>query len=117
MILNKSLSLIVSACFFILAILIVSSAIMLFVPGGSLPFVGIIVIIALYFITRAFYNYLRNDDYYKNTRQYSSDKKGEKYLIKGESDIKKSFIIVWVIVILVVAAIAMWLYLINNGLI
>ena len=117
MILNKSLSLLVSVCFFILAILVVSSAIMMFVPGGSLPFVGIIVIVALYFITRAFYNYLRNDGYYKNTRQYSSDMKGEKYLIKGESDIKKSFVIVWVIVVLIIAAVAMWLYLINNGLI
>ena len=117
MILNKTLSLAVSACFFILAILVVSSAVMLFAPGGSLPFVGVIVIVAMYFITRVFYNYLRNDDHYKNTRQYSSDKKGEKYIIKGESDIKKSFIIIWVILILVVAAIAMWLYLINNGLI
>ena len=83
MILNKTLSLAVSACFFILAILVVSSAVMLFVPGGSLPFIGIIVIVALYFITRVFYSYLRNDDHYKNTRQYSSDKKGEKYIIKG----------------------------------
>lgn len=117
MILNKSLSLIISACFFILVILIVSSVVMLFVPGGSLPFVGVIVIVALYFVTRVFYNYLRNDDYYKNTRQYSSDKKGEKYFIKGERDIKKSFIIIWVIVILIIAVIAMWLYLLNNGLI
>ena len=117
MILNKSLSLIISALFFILMILVISSAIMIFVPGGSLPFVGIIVIVALYFITRAFYNYLRNDEHYKNTRQYSSDLKGEKYLTKGESDIKKTFIIIWVIVILIIAAVSMWLYLMNKGLI
>ncbi len=117
MILNKYLSLLISACFFILVILIVSSAIMIFVPGGSLPFVGIILIVALYFITRAFYNYLRNDNRYKNSRQYSSDKKGEKYLVKGESDIKKTFIIIWVIVILIIAAISMWLYLLYIGLI
>ena len=117
MILNKTLSLVISACLFVLMVLIVSSAVMLFAPGGSLPFVGIIVIVAMYFIARAFYSYLRNDDYYKNTRKYSSDKKGEKYMTKGESDIKKTFIIVWVIAISFIAAIAMWLYLMNTGLI
>jgi type IV secretory pathway component VirB8 len=64
-----------------------------------------------------FYNYLRNDDYYKNTRQYSSDKPNESYMIKGERDNKKIFVIVWVIFILILAAISMWLYSFNNGLI
>lgn len=100
-----------------LMLIIVSSAVLIFLPSGQLPFVGVIVIVAFYFISRMFYNYLRNDDHYKNTRKYSSDNLGEKYITKGESDSKKMFLVIWVIVILILAAIAMVLYLFNNGLI
>ena len=98
-------------------LIITSSAIMMFMPKGQLSFVGIILIVAFYFISRMFYSYLRNDGYYKNTRQYSSDKKGEKYITKGESDNKKVFLVIWLIVILLLASIAMVLYLVNHGLI
>lgn len=117
MILNKNLSIILSVCFFALAMLLASSLIMIAVPGGTLPFAGVILIVVFYFITRAFYTYLRNDDFYKNNRNYKSDKKGEKYITKGARDNKKIFIIVWVIVILALAAVSMWLVLINKGLI
>ena len=49
--------------------------------------------VIFYFITRVFYNYLRNDEKYKNNRQVSSDMPGEKYYTKGESDPKKLFIV------------------------
>ena len=117
MIFNKTISLFLSACLFILMLIITSSAIMMFMPKGQLPFVGVILIVAFYFISRMFYSYLRNDGHYKNTRKYSSDKKGEKYLTKGESDNKKVFLVVWLIVILILAAVAMVLYLANNGMI
>ncbi len=64
-----------------------------------------------------FYNYLRNDDYYKNTRERSSDKKGEKYFIKGESDPKKIFVVIWVIVILILVSVSLWLFSYNHGLV
>lgn len=117
MIFNKTISLILSACLFVLMLIIASSAIMMFMPKGQLPFVGVILIVAFYFISRLFYSYLRNDDHYKNTRKYTSDKKGEKYITKGESDSKKLFIVIWIIVILILASAAMILYLANNGLI
>ncbi len=98
-------------------LIITSSAIMMFLPTGQLPFVGVIVIVAFYFISRMFYSYLRNDDYYKNTRKYSSDKKGESYITKGESDTKKLFIVIWLIVILILGAAAMVLYLHNRGMV
>jgi hypothetical protein len=75
--------------------LLLSSVVMLISPGMNIVYSGVIVI-AFVFICRAFYNYLRNDDQYKNTRKRSSDVKGESYITKGESDIKKTFIIVWV---------------------
>ena len=87
MIFNKYLSLILSVCFFALLLLIASSAIMIFVPGGSIPFVGVIIIVVFYFLSKLFYTYLRNDDFYKNNRQYHSDRKDEKYLTKGKNDI------------------------------
>ena len=117
MILNKELSLILSCCFYFLLVLIASMAIMMFVPGGSLSFVGVIFLIAFYFITKVFYSYLRNDDFYKNNKEYSSDKKGEKYITKGARDSKKIFVIIWVIVILLLAAVTMLLFLKNKGLI
>ncbi|MBQ2831578.1 hypothetical protein [Methanobrevibacter sp.] len=117
MIFNKTISLILSACLFVLLLLITASAIMMFLPGGHLPFVGVILIVAFYFASRAFYRYLRNDGYYRNTRKHSSDRKGEKYLTKGESDTKKKFIVVWILVILLLAAISMVLYLVNKGIV
>ena len=117
MIFNKTISLILSACLFLLMLIITSSAIMMFLPSGQLPFVGIILIVAFYFISRVFYNYLRNDDYYKNSKNYSSDRKGESYISKGESDSKKMFIVIWIIAILFLASIAMVLYLKNSGMI
>ena len=117
MIFNKTISLILSACLFILMLIITSSAIMMFMPKGQLPFVGVILIVAFYFISRVFYSYLRNDNYYKNSKNYTSDRKGERYITKGESDSKKMFIVIWIIIILLLASAAMVLYLFNNGLI
>lgn len=117
MILNKHLSIILSACFFMLLMMIISSIVGLFFNGGSIPYIGIVFVVIFYFIARAFYNYLRNDEFYKNTRKHSSDKPDEKYWIKGERDTKKIFIIVWVIVILILAAVSLWLYSFNTGLI
>lgn len=88
-----------------------------FFNGGQIPFIGLFFIVVFYFIARAFYAYLRNDDFYKNTRQHSSDKPGERYWIKGERDSKKIFIIVWIFVILILAAVSIWLYAYNHGLI
>ena len=117
MILNKPLSIILSVCFFMLLMLIISSITVVFFNGGSIPYIGLVFVIVFYFITRMFYNYLRNDDYYKNNKQHSSDKPGEIYITKGKRDSKKMFVIVWVIVILILAAISLWLYSFNNGLI
>ena len=114
MIFNKYISLFLSACFFMFLMLIVSSIIAIF---GSIPYIGLLFVVVFYFITRAFYNYLRNDDFYKNNKKHSSDIDGESYIIKGERDNKKIFIIVWMLVILVLAAISLWLYSINNGLV
>ena len=116
MIFNKTLSLILSALFFIFLGLLFSSISVMFLKGGLLPIVGLFLFVIFYFITRVFYNYLRNDDYYKNTRQRSSDKKGEKYITKGDFDIKKLFVVVWVIVILILTSVSLWLYSYNNGL-
>jgi hypothetical protein len=100
-----------------LMMMIMSSIIVMFFNGGSIPYIGIVFVVVFYFLARIFYNYLRNDDTYKNTRQYSSDRPGESYLVKGESDSKKVFLIVWVIVILILAAASLWLYSFNKGLI
>ncbi len=117
MILNKSLSIILSVCFFMLLMLVMSSIIAIFFNGGSVPYVGLLFVVVFYFMTRMFYNYLRNDELYRNTKQHSSDKPGESYIIKGQRDNKKIFIIVWVIIILILAAVSLWLYSFNNGLI
>jgi hypothetical protein len=84
--------------------LLLSSVVMWVSPGLNIVFSGIF-IIAFVFICRAFYNYLRNDDKYKNTRNRSSDVKGESYITKGESDIRKLFIIFWVILMTILLAI------------
>ena len=84
--------------------LLLSSAVMLIKPGMNIVYSGII-IIAFIFICRAFYNFLRNDDEYKNTRKRSSDIKGESYITKGESDIKKIFLVVWVFIMTIFLAV------------
>ncbi|MBE6508671.1 MAG: hypothetical protein E7Z77_04565 [Methanobrevibacter sp.] len=117
MILNKSLSIILSACFFMLLMLVASSIIAVFFKGRAVPFIGLFFVVVFYFLSRAFYNYLRNDELYKNNRKRTSDMPDEKYIVKGQKDAKKIFIIVWVIVILILAAISLWLYSINNGLV
>ena len=117
MIFNKTVSIILSGLFFVFLGLLFSAISVMFLKGGLLPIIGLVMFFIFYLITRMFYNYLRNDDYYKNTRQKSSDKKGEKYITKGESDNKKLFIVIWVIVILILTSVSLWLYSFNNGLI
>lgn len=117
MILNKYLSLAVSGCLFLLMMMVASISMIVFFDGNQIPFIGAFLVVIFYFITKGFYNYLRNDDFYKNTRKHKSDKKGEKYWIKGERDTKKVFIIVWVIVILLLAALSLALFSYNNGLV
>ena len=112
MIFNKTISIFLSACMFMLLMLIISSIIAMF---GSIPYIGLILVVIFYFIARLFYAYLRNDDFYKNNRNHSSDKKGERYITKGERDGKKIFIVVWMLVILVLAAVSLWLYSYNTG--
>ncbi|MBE6498371.1 MAG: hypothetical protein E7Z81_08925 [Methanobrevibacter sp.] len=117
MIFNKTISIILSALFFIFLGLLFSSVSVMFLNGGLLPVVGLVMFFIFYLITRMFYNYLRNDDFYKNTRERSSDVKGEKYFTKGESDPKKLFVVIWVIVILILTSVSLWLYSFNNGLV
>ena len=117
MIFNKTISLILSGLFLLFLCLLYSTVSVAFLKMGSLSIVGLLVFVIFYFITRMFYNYLRNDDYYKNNRQMSSDKKGEKYITKGESDYKKIFIVAWLIIILILTSVSLWLYSFNNGLI
>lgn len=117
MILNKSLSIFLSACLFMLLMLVMSSIIAIFFKGGAIPYIGLLFVVIFYFITKMFYNYLRNDELYKNNKKRSSDSPDEDYIIKGDKDFKKIFIIVWVIVILILAAISLYLYSFNFGLI
>ncbi|MBR6024552.1 MAG: hypothetical protein IK044_06360 [Methanobrevibacter sp.] len=77
---------------------------MLIKPGMNIVYSGVI-IIAFVFICRAFYNFLRNDDEYKNTRKRTSDIKGESYITKGESDIKKIFVVFWVFLMTILLAV------------
>lgn len=116
MIFNKYLSIFFSACLFMMLMFLTSMAMVTFFKGGAIPFIGLFFVVAYYFIARAFYSYLRNDDYYKNTKKHSSDMEGESYITKGESDTKKLFIVIWVLVILVLAVLSLALYSINNGL-
>lgn len=117
MIFNKYISIFISACLFLFLMLLTSIVTVTFFSGGSIPFIGLVFVVIYYFIARAFYSYLRNDDFYKNTKQHSSDKPGEKYWVKGERDTKKIFVIAWIFVILVLAAVSIWLYSYNHGLI
>ena len=116
MIFNKSISIILSACLFMLLMLLISMITLTFFNGGSIPYIGLVFVVIFYFAARMFYNYLRNDELYKNNRQHSSDMPGESYITKGGTDTKKIFIVVWVIVILILAAVSLWLYAFNNGL-
>ena len=113
MIFNKYISIFLSACLFLLLMLIVSSLIAMF---GSIPYIGLVFVVIFYFVARLFYTYLRNDDYYKNNRNHTSDMKGESYITKGERDNKKIFLVAWVLVILILAAVSLWLYSYNKGL-
>ena len=101
MIFNKGISIVLSGLFFLCLALFFSTLSVIFLKGGLLPVVGLVMFVIFYFITRVFYNYLRNDEKYKNNRQVSSDMPGEKYYTKGESDPKKLFIVIWLIVILI----------------
>lgn len=104
MIFNKYISLVITGVLFLMLMLLLSSAVMLIKPGMNIVYSGII-IIAFIFICRAFYNFLRNDNEYKNTRKRSSDIKGESYITKGESDIKKIFLVVWVFIMTILLAV------------
>ncbi|WP_407392652.1 hypothetical protein [Methanobrevibacter sp.] len=117
MIFNKCISLILSALFLIFLCLLFSSVSVMFLKGGLLPIIGLFLFVIFYFITRMFYNYLRNDEYYKNTNKRSSDMPDEKYITKGEFDLKKLLLVVWLIVILVLTSLSLWLYSFNNGLV
>lgn len=117
MIFNKYLSILFSACLFMMLMFLTSSVVAVFFKGGAIPFIGLFFVVVYYFIARAFYSYLRNDDHYKNTRKHSSDKEGESYITKGERDTKKLFIVIWVLVIMLLAVISLALYSINSGLV
>lgn len=117
MIFNKTISIILSGLFFLFLMLLFSTVSVMFLNGGLLPIIGVVMFVIFYFITKVFYNYLRNDDHYKNNRQTSSDMPGEKYYTKGESDSRKIFVVVWLMVILILTSISLWIYSFNNGLV
>ena len=76
-------------------------------PNLNMVFSGIIVVIFVY-ISRFFYSYLRNDEFYVNNKSKSSDMKGESYIVKGETDIKKIGIIMWIILMDVLLAVSLY---------
>ncbi|WP_405295432.1 hypothetical protein [Methanobrevibacter sp.] len=117
MIFNKGISIVLSGLFLLFLMLLFSSVSVMFLNGGLIPVMGVVMFVIFYFITRVFYAYLRNDDKYKNNKKISSDMPGERYITKGESDIKKVFVVVWVLVILILTATSLWLYSFNNALI
>ena len=108
MIFNKYISLVITGVLFLMLMLLLSSAVMLIKPGMNIVYSGII-ILAFIFICRAFYNFLRNDEQYKNTRKRSSDIKGESYITKGESDIKKIFLVIWIFIMTILLALTFML--------
>ena len=108
MIFNKYVSLVIAGVLFLMLMLLLSSAVMLIKPGMNIVYSGII-ILAFIFICRAFYNFLRNDEQYKNTRKRSSDIKGESYITKGESDIKKIFLVIWIFIMTILLALTFML--------
>ena len=117
MIFNKYVSIFLSACLFMLLMFVTSSVVVVFFKAGFVQYIGFAFIVIYYFMARAFYNYLRNDETYKNNRNHSSDKEGESYIVKGSSDIKKTFIVIWILVILFISALSLWLYSVNMGLV
>ena len=117
MIFNKYLSIFFSSCLFMMLMFLTSSVAVMFFKGGSIPFIGLFFVVVYYFIARIFYSYLRNDDFYKNKRNHSSDMNDENYITKGKSDTKKLFLVIWVLVILALAVISLALYSINSGLV
>ncbi len=102
MIFNKYVSLVIAGVLFLMLMLLLSSVVML--TKWNIIYSGIFIIVFI-FICRAFYNFLRNDEQYKNTRKRSSDIKGESYITKGESDIKKVFLIIWIFIMTIILAI------------
>ncbi len=102
MIFNKYISLVITGVLFLMLMLLLSSVVML--TKWNIIYSGIFIIVFI-FICRAFYNFLRNDEQYKNTRKRSSDIKGESYITKGESDIKKVFLIIWIFIMTILLAI------------
>ena len=104
MIFNKYLSLVFTGVLFLMLMLLLSSVVMLMHYNGNIVFLSIIVLIFV-FICRAFYGFLRNDDVYKNTKNRSSDIKGESYITKGETDIKKIFVIIWIFLMTIILAV------------
>ena len=117
MIFNKTISIILSGLFLLFLMLLFSCVSIMFLNGGLVPVIGVVMFVFFYFVTRIFYNYLRNDEKYKNNRQTSSDMPGEKYFTKGSSDPKKLFVVIWLMAILVLTATSLWLYSFNNGLV
>ena len=117
MIFNKYLSIFFSACLFMMLMFLTSTVVVMFFKGGAIPFIGMFFVVVYYLIARAFYSYLRNDEFYKNNRKHSSDMEGESYVTKGKSDTKKLFLVIWVLVILLLAVISLALYSINSGLV
>ena len=115
MIFNKGISIVLSGLFFLFLALFFSTISVIFLKGGLIPVLGLVMFVIFYFITRVFYNYLRNDEKYKNNRQVSSDMPGEKYFTKGESDPKKVFIVIWLMVILILTSVSLWLYSFRMG--
>lgn len=104
MIFNKYVSLVITGVLFLMLMLLLSSVVMLIKPGMNIVYSGVI-IIAFVFICRAFYNFLRNDEEYKNTRKRTSDIKGESYITKGEKDIKKIFVVFWIFLMTILLAV------------
>ena len=109
MIFNKYVSLVITGVLFLMLMLLLSSVVMLIKPGMNIVYSGVI-IIAFVFICRAFYSFLRNDEEYKNTRKRTSDIKGESYITKGESDIKKIFVVFWVFLMTILLAVTLILF-------
>ena len=106
MIFNKYVSLVITGVLFLMLMLLLSSVVML--TKWNIVYSGIFIIVFI-FICRAFYNFLRNDEQYKNTRKRSSDIKGESYITKGESDIKKIFLVIWIFIMTILLALTFML--------
>ena len=85
--------------------LLLSSIVTLFGSKFNMAFSGALVVVFV-LICRVFYSYLRNDKTYKNDRKISSDKKGESYITKGESDMKKVFLVIWIFIMTILLAIS-----------